>query len=233
MTIFSKNRLISYIKNVSAITGEEKKNSSVADSGESKTGYAEGRRENEIKYNNDSGVYTIKTDKEDFRILQLTDIHLGGTILSYGRDKKALMACEKLIRHTQPDLVVVTGDLTYPMRGPVFSYDNKRLVRTFAAFMRHLSVPWAFTFGNHDSDDFQRCLSRLFCRQKKTDFLASQWFCSEYTKKPSFSFYQSQKHLCSSVFQSIQRETCKTQISWLYSLFCLCPVYCCMEKRKP
>ena len=176
MTIFSKNRLIHYIKNVSAITGEEKKNSSVADSGESKTGYAEGRRENEIKYNNDSGVYTIKTDKEDFRILQLTDIHLGGTILSYGRDKKALMACEKLIRHTQPDLVVVTGDLTYPMRGPVFSYDNKRLVRTFAAFMRHLSVPWAFTFGNHDSEIRAvlngEQLSRLFTAiSKKDEFL--------------------------------------------------------------
>ena len=131
MTIFSKNRLIHYIKNVSPVN-----------CGENNIHYAANNGANEINYSEKSGVYTIKTDKEDFRILQLTDIHLGGTILSYGRDKKALMACEKLIRHTQPDLVVVTGDLTYPMRGPVFSYDNKRLVRTFAAFMRHLSVPW-------------------------------------------------------------------------------------------
>ena len=165
MTIFSKNRLIHYIKNVSAVN-----------CGENNIHYAANNGANEINYSEKSGVYTIKTDKEDFRILQLTDIHLGGTILSYGRDKKALMACEKLIRHTQPDLVVVTGDLTYPMRGPVFSYDNKRLVRTFAAFMRHLSVPWACTFGNHDSEVRAvlngEQLSRLFTAiSKKDEFL--------------------------------------------------------------
>ena len=94
MSIFSKNRLMPYINKITGISAGE----------------------NEVTYHEDSGVYTIKTANDDFRILQLTDIHLGGTIFSYGRDKKALMACEKLIRASQPDLVIVTGDLTYPDR---------------------------------------------------------------------------------------------------------------------
>jgi predicted MPP superfamily phosphohydrolase len=151
MSIFSKNRLMPYIKKISGISAGE----------------------NAVTYHEDSGVYTIKTANDDFRILQLTDIHLGGTIFSYGRDKKALMACEKLIRVSQPDLVIVTGDLTYPMRGPMFSYDNKRLVRTFAAFMRRMGVPWAFTFGNHDSEVRAildgKNLSRLFTAISKKD----------------------------------------------------------------
>ena len=130
MSIFSKNRLIPYIKSIEKLA----------------------QSDNKISYHEDRGVYTISTGKDDFRILQLTDIHLGGTVLSYGRDKKALKACEKLIDHAKPDLVVVTGDLVYPMRGLTYSYDNKRLVRTFAAFMRHTGIPWAFTFGNHDSE---------------------------------------------------------------------------------
>ncbi|MBQ6229831.1 MAG: metallophosphoesterase [Eubacterium sp.] len=151
MSIFSKNRLMPYINKVTE---------------------AFIARSN-ISYQEASGVYTIKADSDSFRILQLTDIHLGGTFLSYSRDKKALIACDKLIKHAKPDLVVVTGDLTYPMRGPVFSYDNKRLVRTFAAFMRRTGVPWAITFGNHDSEVKAvlngKELNRLFVAISKKD----------------------------------------------------------------
>ena len=45
---------------------------------------------NEISYNEETGVYTIVSDKEDFKILHLTDIHLGGSLYSYQKDLKAL-----------------------------------------------------------------------------------------------------------------------------------------------
>ena len=71
---------------------------------------------NKIEYNEETGVYTITNDnKDDFKILQLTDIHLGGSVFSYRKDMKALKAVYELIDHTDPDFVIVTGDLTFPM----------------------------------------------------------------------------------------------------------------------
>lgn len=69
-----------------------------------------GNQNSEITYNEDTGVYTIiDNDNEDFKILQLTDIHLGGSIFSYDKDIKALKAVYTLLEYTKPDLVVVTG----------------------------------------------------------------------------------------------------------------------------
>ena len=108
---------------------------------------------NEIVYDESSGVYTVTNDDDsDFKILQLTDIHIGGSLLSYDKDLKALKACFKLIEHTKPDLVVVTGDLSFPMGVMSFSFNNTAPVQQFAAFMRNTGVPWAFTYGNHDTE---------------------------------------------------------------------------------
>ncbi|MBO4429415.1 MAG: metallophosphoesterase, partial [Clostridia bacterium] len=108
---------------------------------------------NKIEYDPESGIYTITNDDDsDFRILQLTDIHLGGSLLSYDKDLKALKACYKLIEYTKPDFVVVTGDLCFPMGIMSFSFNNSAPVQQFAAFMRNVGIPWAFTYGNHDTE---------------------------------------------------------------------------------
>ena len=108
---------------------------------------------NEIAYNEETGVYTITNDDgSDFKILQLTDIHIGGSVITYDKDLKALEACFKLIEHTKPDLVIVTGDLCYPIGLQSFSFNNSAPVQQFAAFMRNTGVPWAFTYGNHDTE---------------------------------------------------------------------------------
>lgn len=108
--------------------------------------------DNPISYNEESGVYTITTDKDDFKILQLTDIHLGGSLFSARQDLKALEACYKLIETTRPDFVVVTGDMVFPMGIMSFSLNNKAPMEQFAAFMRNIGIPWAFTYGNHDTE---------------------------------------------------------------------------------
>ena len=108
---------------------------------------------NEITYDPATGIYTITNDDDsDFKILQLTDIHLGGSVLSYDKDLKALQACYKLIEATRPDLVIVTGDLCFPMGAMSFSFNNTAPVQQFAAFMRNTGIPWAFTYGNHDTE---------------------------------------------------------------------------------
>ena len=40
-------------------------------------------RDNEIAYNEATGVYTITAAGEDFKILHLTDIHLGGSLMKF------------------------------------------------------------------------------------------------------------------------------------------------------
>ena len=123
----------------------------------------------EIRYDDDTGVYTVaKADESDFRILQLTDIHLGGSITSYPNDMKALTACFDLIQYARPDLVVVTGDLCYPVGINSFSLNNTVPVQQFAAFMRNTGVPWCFTYGNHDTESMavssKETLNTLYMR---------------------------------------------------------------------
>lgn len=108
--------------------------------------------DNKIEYDEPTGVYTITAENEDFRILQITDVHLGGSLLSYTKDIKALKAVYALIEHTKPDLVIVTGDLSFPMGLFSFSLNNYAPVNQFAAFMRNIGIPWAFTYGNHDTE---------------------------------------------------------------------------------
>ncbi len=77
---------------------------------------------------------------------------IGGSLYSYPKDMKALDACFREIEHTHPDLVVVTGDMSFPMGIMSLSLNNSAPVQQFAAFMRNTGIPWAFTYGNHDTE---------------------------------------------------------------------------------
>ena len=110
------------------------------------------RNESRISYNEQNGVYTITSSEKDFKILHLTDIHLGGSLYSYSKDIKALQAVYDEIAYTKPDLVVITGDLVFPLGIMSLSLNNSSPVNQFAAFMRNIDVPWVFTYGNHDTE---------------------------------------------------------------------------------
>ena len=107
-----------------------------------------------IDYDEGKGVYRITVAEEDFKILHLTDIHLGGSLFSLRKDLLALQACYAEIEHARPDLVIVTGDLCFPMGITSLSFNNSAPVQQFAAFMRNVGIPWAFTYGNHDTESF-------------------------------------------------------------------------------
>ena len=107
--------------------------------------------ENQLKPEFDEdGVAYFVTD-EDFKVLQLTDIHIGGGILSAEKDKKAINAVAAMITAEKPDLVVLTGDMaaTYPHAGTLNNrYSHEYIIR----LMENLGVYWTVTFGNHDSE---------------------------------------------------------------------------------
>ena len=46
-----------------------------------------------IDYDEATGTYTITKTTDDFKILHLTDIHIGGSLYSYTKDIRALSAC--------------------------------------------------------------------------------------------------------------------------------------------
>lgn len=106
-----------------------------------------------ITYDETTGVYTLQNPEEgDFRILQLTDIHLGGSLLSYRKDIRALQTVYDLIDRTRPDLIVVTGDFVFPLGIQSFSFNNYTPMMQFCSFMRNIGIPWALTYGNHDTE---------------------------------------------------------------------------------
>ena len=80
--------------------------------------------------------------KDTFKLIQLTDIHLvkidGG-----GPEQQTLDMIERMTAAEKPDLYVVTGDLS-------FSKENEQNFAYFCDFMDRLGTPWAFAFGNHD-----------------------------------------------------------------------------------
>ena len=77
--------------------------------------------------------------KSDFRILQLTDIHL-----SDKDDKETQFKFMDLLYQdaNNPDLVVVTGDL--------FTFAGKDTAKSLLKYLDGKKVPWTVCFGNHD-----------------------------------------------------------------------------------
>ena len=59
-----------------------------------------------------------------FKILQITDIHIGNSFLCRSTDRKALAAVEQLIARTEPDLIAVTGDICYAIPYRTATKDN-------------------------------------------------------------------------------------------------------------
>ena len=111
----------------------------------------------QVEYNSqltpqkDEDGYISFTTNEEFRVIQLTDVHIGGGFLSYKKDLMAMNAVAAMIDAQKPDLVVVTGDITYatPQAG---SFNNRFGAELFAQLMESLGVYWTLTLGNHDSE---------------------------------------------------------------------------------
>lgn len=113
-----------------------------------------------VKYENqltptigDDGYYTFVTD-DDFRVMQLTDVHIGGGFMSIKKDSMAINAVASMIAEEKPDLVVVSGDIAYPVPFQAGTFNNKNAAKLFAELMEELGVYWCPAFGNHDTESY-------------------------------------------------------------------------------
>lgn len=123
-------------------------------------------------------------EKRNFKVLQLTDIHIGAGAFSLRTDKWTLQTVEDLIRREKPDLVVVTGDIAYPVFFQSASLNNKKEAKIFATLMEKLGVYWTLTFGNHDTEAYSS-----YDREQIGEFYSDpQWTkCIFTNKKPTNS----------------------------------------------
>ena len=80
---------------------------------------------------------------EDLRVMQIADPQIKFGFMTH--DKKTMDLLDRAIAAENPDICVVTGDLTLS----VFTYDAYKY---FADFMEEREQYWTLTFGNHDAE---------------------------------------------------------------------------------
>lgn len=123
-----------------------------------------------FSYDAPTGVYTVSSQNDECKILQLTDIHICAGVNTISADRKAFNACYDLIKETQPDLIIVTGDLVYPIPIQTFSNNNLESIYQFCTFMNNVGIPWAMVYGNHDTESIatydENTFSGLFAHFK-------------------------------------------------------------------
>ena len=87
----------------------------------------------------ETGYYTFTADR-DVKVLQLTDVHIGGGAFSLRKDMMAMNAVYDLVSYTKPDLIIVTGDMAYPVPFSSGSFNNLAPTKIFVERRRHHAI---------------------------------------------------------------------------------------------
>lgn len=90
--------------------------------------------------------YSIKTSNNKVKVLQITDpqVFMTNEDELYSRAYKYM---DYVVEQTNPDLIIVTGDIIYGR------YDNDGTIFTsIVNRMESYNTPWAPVFGNHDNE---------------------------------------------------------------------------------
>ena len=120
----------------------------------------------------------IPTDR-DYKILQLTDLHLGFGLFSGKKDKLAMAAVTELILRTEPDLMVLTGDSIFPFFPKSGTMNNKKQAEKLLAFLDGFQIPYTMVFGNHDCEMGSSCnkeqLADIFAAGKYAVFTKGRY----------------------------------------------------------
>ncbi len=92
-------------------------------------------------------IFLNKEPKNDFVILNLTDIQLSDEEWSGSDDRNRMIVIRtvlELVERVHPDLITITGDLSWS--------GNYTALTMLADFLNSLDIPWAPLWGNHDQD---------------------------------------------------------------------------------
>lgn len=92
-------------------------------------------------------IKLTKNSERDFRLLNLTDPQLKAEEWDENNQSGKIFkkTVETLIERVSPDLITLSGDLSYA--GDFESYKN------FADYFDSFKIPWTCCFGNHDNQD--------------------------------------------------------------------------------
>jgi hypothetical protein len=123
-----------------------------------------------VPYEDENGYWTFTTD-EDFKVVQFSDVHIGAGWMCHGKDLKALNAVAAMVTAEKPDLVIVTGDIAYPIPVQAGTSDNLTEAKLFATLMENLGVYWTVAFGNHDTEAYSK-----YDRAQIADFYENSGF---------------------------------------------------------
>ncbi len=123
-----------------------------------------------VPQKDEKGYWYFTTDRE-FKIMHLTDIHIGGGFMSKTVDEKALNAVAAMVTKEKPDLVIATGDIAFPVPYMAGTFNNYSGAKAFGNLMESLGVYWSVTFGNHDAE----CYS-YFDREAVAEFYSNEEF---------------------------------------------------------
>ena len=110
--------------------------------------------ENQLTPEKDENGNWYFTTDGDFKVMHLTDIHIGGGFISKDVDEKAINAVATMVTKEKPDLVIVTGDVAFPVPYTAGTFNNYSGAKAFANLMERLGVYWDVTFGNHDAEAY-------------------------------------------------------------------------------
>lgn len=86
-----------------------------------------------------------ETQDTAYKILQITDIHI---LNDEKKDAKAYKTITEMVNTTNPDLIMITGDVTSEK-------ENMTAFKSFGEFMETFKTPWGFVFGNHEGLDIK------------------------------------------------------------------------------
>ena len=125
--------------------------------------------ENQLTPQKDENGNWVFTTDGDFKVMHLTDIHIGGGFMSKEVDKKALNAVAAMVTREKPDLVIATGDIAFPVPYRAGTFNNHSGAKAFASLMESLGVYWDVTFGNHDAEAYS-----YFDREAMAEFYENE-----------------------------------------------------------
>lgn len=109
-------------------------------------------------------IKLTNNSEQDFRLLNLTDTQL--KIEEWDENNQTgkifKKTVETLIKRVSPDLITVSGDLSYA--GDFASYKN------FADYLDSFEIPWTCCFGNHDNQDGDEPVQKVIDEYMKHKF---------------------------------------------------------------
>lgn len=117
----------------------------------------------------DDETFTVRIPNDrDFKILQLTDLHLGFGFISRSKDRLALDAVRKIIEKSKPDMIVLTGDSIFPFLPKAGTLNNRKQAKKLMAFLDGFEIPYTLVFGNHDCEMGSACHKEELAELYKT-----------------------------------------------------------------